>query len=338
MRRLTNKEFVKRIKKIHGDKYTYEHTKYVTTRKKVIITCPAHGKVEMRPNILLRGGICRKCSNKKRSNSIDEFIRKSKLVHGDKYNYDKVNYVNGTTNVIITCYEHGDFEIKPRAHITGDRCKKCTIGVRSYNTKEFIRRAEKIHGKLYSYKDTVFKNRETPVIIECDKHGNFEQKAGIHLSGSGCPTCASSKGEIKLEQILNKHKIKYKKEYHLDDKSKQYKFDFYLQELNILIEYDGIQHFKPVKFFGGIEKLMEQKRRDEFKNELAFLHNYKLIRIPYSKYSNLENYLLFKISKFYKYRKNGVFYKNFLDICRKENLSYKTSIQDVLKFKTYKGD
>ena len=79
----------------------------------------------------------------KKSNT-EEFIKKAKKVHGNKYDYSKVNYINNHTNVTIICPEHGEFEQTPKGHLRGQGCPKCNGGV-VQTTEEFIKKAKEIH-------------------------------------------------------------------------------------------------------------------------------------------------------------------------------------------------
>src|ERR1035437_3659881 len=87
----------------------------------------------------------------------EEFIIRAKAIHGDKYDYSKVKYINARTKVIIGCKNplHEDYEQVPDAHLRGQGCKECGIKHRSdsrkSNTKEFIERAIEIHGEKYDY-------------------------------------------------------------------------------------------------------------------------------------------------------------------------------------------
>lgn len=117
-----------------------------------------------------------------------EFINKAINVHGDKYDYSKVNYTGSTNKVIIICKEHGQFEQVANAHLRGKGCPKCKNGVRT--TKEFIEASIKIHGQFYNYNKTVFTGSKNKVIITCPIHGDFEQKASNHINKHyGCPKC-----------------------------------------------------------------------------------------------------------------------------------------------------
>ena len=124
-------------------------------------------------------------------------------------------------------------------------------------------------------------------------------------------------------------------QYNIKETDNKYKYDFYVPLLNTLIEYDGIQHYKPITYWGGDSKLLKTTTRDLAKNKLAKKFGYKLIRIPYTKYDVLEDYLLWSISKHYKYVVNGVYYKNFKDLCRGEQLPGTTVSKDVKKYLVY---
>lgn len=135
----------------------------------------------------------------------EEFIRRAKLVHGNKYDYSKVNYVNNRTKVIIICPEHGEFEQVPDSHLRGSGCpicrwKKAKESIRKaqgMTTDEFIERAKKVHGNKYDYSKVKYENTETKVCIICPKHGEFWQTPHHHLNGIGCPHCGAKKYDTK---------------------------------------------------------------------------------------------------------------------------------------------
>lgn len=134
--------------------------------------------------------------------------------------------------------------------------------------------------------------------IICPKHGIFEQSAYIHISGSGCPKCKSSKGEIEIQKYLYDNNIKYEyQKIFKDCKLKTYlPFDFYLFEHNICIEYDGEQHFKPIEYFGGYNAFNDLKIKDQLKTEYCEINKIKLIRISYIDIKNIKKILKEKIN------------------------------------------
>lgn len=123
----------------------------------------------------------------------EDFIKRSKQVHGEKFNYDLVKYKDSTKKVIIICQEHGHFEQLPSAHLRGFGCKKdsgnINGGRRHLNVDEFIERARVLHGNFYNYSKVEYKSSAEKVTIMCHTHGEFEQRAQNHLQGQGCPTC-----------------------------------------------------------------------------------------------------------------------------------------------------
>ena len=135
----------------------------------------------------------------------EEFIEKSKLIHGDKYDYSKVDYINTYTKIIIICKEHEDFLQTPYNHIRGNGCPKCAGTIKS-NTKEFIEKAKLINGDKYDYSKVNYINCSTKVIIICKEHGEFLQSPNSHLQGRRCHKCV---GTIKLntKEFIEKTKL-----------------------------------------------------------------------------------------------------------------------------------
>ena len=127
--RITTKEFIKKAKKIHGDKYDYSKAKYINNITPICIICSVHGEFWQTPIHHLRGCDCPKCSKingslKQRLNTND-FIEKAKKVHGDKYDYSKVKYTTTNEKVCIVCPEHGEFWQEASSHLRGCGCPVC---------------------------------------------------------------------------------------------------------------------------------------------------------------------------------------------------------------------
>ena len=123
LKKHTNESFIEKAINIHGYTYDYSLVQYVNTMTKVCIICPEHGEFSQTPNNHLSGIGCPVCANKKRTNN--SFIEKAIEVHGHKYNYSAVQYVNKQTKVKIICPEHGVFEQVPSNHLTGHSCPGC---------------------------------------------------------------------------------------------------------------------------------------------------------------------------------------------------------------------
>jgi flavorubredoxin len=185
---MTQEEFIEKAKRIHGDRYDYSKTNYINTRTEVCIICSKHGEFWQKPveHISRKRG-CPKCSGVCRSNT-EEFVRKAKDVHGDKYSYSKVKYINAHTKVCIICPKHGAFWQEPNIHLRGFGCAKCGKCYR-YNTEEWVNEMYKIYGEKHDYSKVRYVNAHTKVCIICPKHGEFWQTPVNYGNGVGCPVC-----------------------------------------------------------------------------------------------------------------------------------------------------
>ena len=293
MRKLTDEQFIEKARNIHGDKYDYSLVEYKNNRTKVKIICPIHGVFEQRPGDHLNGVGCKKCqyeylkdflSNKK------SFIQKAKEVHGDKYDYSKVNYINNKTDVEIICPKHGSFFQSPNSHLNGCGCFMCNGGAK-FNKEIFIQRAKEIYKDKYDYSSINYKDSYTKVKIICPKHGPFWQTPNNHLSGHGCRYCNLFKGEEKIAQILGDLNINFERTKMFDDlkDKKKLSYDFYIPSKNILIEYNGEQHYKFVPYFHKRkENFQKQKYHDLLKEEYAKNNGFKLLTISYKNFNIIE--------------------------------------------------
>ena len=145
----------------------------------------------------------------------DKFIELSKLAHGDKYNYSKVEYTHNKNKVIIICPIHGEFEQEPRHHTSGRGCTSCgrliTESARKSTTNEFIDKAKKIHNDKYDYSNVNYITDKIKINIICPTHGSFKQVPYGHLHGNGCPKCKNEK--IGWNHNLWEHQAKTSKRF-----------------------------------------------------------------------------------------------------------------------------
>lgn len=285
---IDNKIFLERSKEIHGDSYDYSLTEYFKMKFPVIIICPRHGKFEQLPMNHLRNKTgCPNCSKVK---NIDDFKIKANLIHKNKYNYSLVKFNKSKDKIVIICNEHGKFEQTVNSHLRGRGCSLCSKN-KKMTTDEFINKAMQIHGNMYDYSLTNYRNMKTKIDIICKEHGTFMQSPDSHLKGFGCTSCSEfSKGESIIKEIINKLNIEYQTQKTFDGCRDINKlcFDFYLPKLNLCIEFDGRQHFEPIEFFGGIKSFNKLKRKDSIKNKYCEDNNIKLLRIPYCEIDNIE--------------------------------------------------
>lgn len=281
MRKKSKKEYIEIFNKKHNNKYDYSLMNYINNSIKIKIICPNHGIFEQRPNDHRNSG-CPKCQKIQ----LSDFIKNSNIIHNNKFDYSLIkNIKNNKQKVKIICNEHGIFEQRVDNHINGIGCKKCTYKSYYIGVKKFIINSNNIHRNKYDY-SLVYKNyvdQHSKVKIICDKHGIFEQIASNHTSGNGCPKCKETSGEKSIRYYLEDNNIEYiYQKIFKDCKYKKYLlYDFYLPDLNMCIEYDGEQHFKPIEYFGGINTFNNVKIKDKIKNEYCNNNNIHLIRISY---------------------------------------------------------
>ena len=281
---LTTEEFIKKAKEIHRDKYDYSKTEYIDSKTKVCIICPIHGEFWQVPAIHLQGSGCKKCGIEKRSNSqrksTEQFIEEAIKVHGKKYNYSKVEYNNAFISVCIICPKHGEFWQTPDAHLHGHGCKYCLYDTlkncRRSNKDEFITKAIVVHGNKYDYSKVVYTNCDTLVTIICPEHGEFKQTPYNHLHGCSCPNCRNWRLEEDMASFLEENGIEFERQKKFDWLGRQ-SLDIYIPSVNIGIECQGLQHFKPINYFGGIEGFEKRVRLDKLKKELCNTNGINLL-------------------------------------------------------------
>ena len=272
----TLKEFINDSIKIHGKRYDYSESKYVGGKTKITVICKEHGRFYPTPNNHTKQGNpsgCPKCGHQlsieKQTKTLEMFLKESKEVHGDLYDYSKVNYTKSDEKVTIICNKHGEFYSTPNNHLMGSGCFQCRNENSRKTTEEFINESKRLHVNLYDYSKVEYKTFVDVVIIICNRHGEFKQKPKIHLGGGGCQKCNYSKGELEISNHLNKYKIQFIPQYTFDDLlyKRKLRCDFYLNKRNVVIEYNGEQHYKSNDFFGGEEGFKKIQERDKLKKE-----------------------------------------------------------------------
>lgn len=278
--------FIKAAKKRFGDKYDYSKIQWKGYKRKVCIVCPEHGDTWQTPYLHLRTQGCPVCSGRFLNGEL--FLQKARTKHGGKYDYSKVDYIDSQTPVCIICPEHGEFWQKPNSHLMGHGCRKCYEAATKIRltkpVEDFLAIAQDVHKGKYDYSLVEYVDRRTPVKILCPKHGPFMQTPKSHIRGAGCPLCNNSYLEETVSRLLTQNQIPFIAEKTFDwlTYNGTLHLDFYLYEHNIAIECQGIQHFKPVDFWGGKEGLLETKKRDHAKRTLCEKKGIKMLY-----YSNL---------------------------------------------------
>lgn len=175
-----------------NDNYDYSAVKYISYHNKVkIINKPTKTIHEVRPAALIKNG-----SGCVMENAIDKdkyAINTYLYIHGNKYDYSQFNYVNARQLNKVICKEHGEFQISHNKHKNGRGCPKCGVIKKRLSRKidvnQVLESFKKVYGDKYDYSKFIYHGKRYKSIIICKKHGSFEQTAGKHEKGGGCPKC-----------------------------------------------------------------------------------------------------------------------------------------------------
>ena len=293
--RIEKDSLINRLSLIHNNKYQYLiDTDIVGSTDKIKLIDNISGDVFLyRVDRHLLGMSPNKVT-------LNRFKIKSSEKHNNKYDYSLVKEISGSKDIVdIICPEHGIFKQTVSNHMnSGDKCPECA-GIRRWDTDILISEFNKIHFGIYGYSLVKYESAYKKVKIICKKHGIFNQGIHHHLKGQGCKSCSSNSiGEEYVKLHLEQMKIKYIHQHGFDTCRyiNKLNFDFYLPDYNTCIEFDGIQHFKPVKDFGGEKGFIDGQRRDECKNKWCVENNVRLIRIKYDQISKISEILNSELS------------------------------------------
>lgn len=290
-RRKTHEEFLEDVRLLVEDEYTVLGG-YTRTKDKLEMKHNTCGHVwEITPNNFLKGKRCPNCANDTRfkGKTQDMFVEDVNSIYEGKFAVVG-EYKGSFTPIKMYCKAHEyTFSKLPKVVLSGTRiCKHCRgeymSEIQRKSEDVFLQELKNRHkGKLVC--NSAYVNTHTKIDFECTAcEIVFSAEPNAVLRISGCPECSSSWGEKYTKQYLIENEVLFEvqKTFPGCKDKKLLKFDFYLPEYNMLIEYDGKQHFEPVEFFGGVTSYEEQVRKDKIKTEYARRERIKLVRIPYT--------------------------------------------------------
>lgn len=279
---------------------------YINSNTRLTHKCKICGHMwDSLPSNILKGSGCPKCANLKksidRSFTVDEYIDKLSVVN---HNIEFVgDYKNANTKAMHYCKVCGyKWMAYPGNILSGKGCKKCSdkssADARRKTHYDYVIQVNSINTSVAVLGEYV--NAKTPIRHKCIicEH-EWDALPDNILHGHGCPKCIESSGEKTIEEYLIAHSILFDPQHSFLDcrNKKPLPFDFYIPSLNVCIEYDGIQHFKPIEYFGGVEAFEQRKRNDAIKNNYCLTNNINLLRIKYDQCINDELDNLFNNTK-----------------------------------------
>lgn len=250
---------------------------YINTHTKTLCRCDTCGyEWEVTPDKLLQGRGCPQCSKRIKGSKIElqqklDSLNKNITVIGD--------YVNRNTPILCRCNICNHvWEVRPYDILNKQgcpKCNKCTI-----SEKEVLSRIYKVNPNIKILSNYV--NYTTKLQCSCKKCGFlWYALPGNLYQGTGCPKCNMSKGEKIIERYLLDHKIRYIAQYLVKTENSKFYIDFYLPDFNCFIEYNGEQHYKPIKHFGGEIRFNKQLIRDSNLRVYCDINNIQLIEIKF---------------------------------------------------------
>lgn len=197
MKKLTTDIFISRAMQVHGQKYDYSRSIYISAIDKIEIICPDHGSFMQKASHHMDGRGCKKCADVSRgvSNRMgwDVFVDKCNAKHEFRYEYEHNPGVTSSSKIKVKCRVHGWFEQCAATHLSGAGCNDCAVHrvsrSQAISEDEFIVRSRAAHGDRYIYAQIKMENCKDKVEIVCRVHGAFYQVAHEHYSGKGCAKC-----------------------------------------------------------------------------------------------------------------------------------------------------
>ena len=286
-KKLTNEEIKQRIFELVEDEYTKLDDTYINSKAKFKIKHEKCGhEYEVSWNAFQKGKRCPKCAGLTKLTNEDIVKRIHDLV-GNEYTKLDDTYINNQTKFLIrhNLCSH-EYEVSWHKFHGGKRCPKCA-GLTKLTNEDIVKRIHDLVGNEYTKLDNSYVNSLTKFKIKHNLCGHeYMVSWNIFQQGYRCPKCNQSKGEKFIEDYLTNKNIAFNTQKKFDDCRFKYPlpFDFAVlddKKIIALIEFDGQQHFEPVKAWGGEENLKLTQLRDQIKNEYCKAHNIPLLRIRY---------------------------------------------------------
>ena len=292
IKKKTSEGFKKEVYDLVKDEYEVLG-KYTGNKNKIEIKhnkC-GHAYMVIPSNFLLQDSRCPECFGT-HLKTTEEFKKEVYDLVEDEYEVLD-EYVNSYTPINM---KHNKCEyvypVRPSSFLRGSRCPEC-FGTHLKTTEQF---KKEVYEKVGDEFEVLGKyiNNKTPLEIKHSECGcTYLIRPNDFLRRYRCPKCSSRKGESAIIKILEKYNITYlhNKPYSGCKYKSLLRFDFLIfdnNNLKLICEFDGEQHFKPVEIYKGEDGFLETQVRDEIKNRYCSDNQIPLLRIPYWEFDNID--------------------------------------------------
>lgn len=229
-----------------------------------------------------KGNICKTCKNFDKITTIEQYNNEIHKIFPKLEAYGDFTDIYSPVN--LKCLDCGSviYKKEARSVLRGHGCQRCSWNRKFLTHDEFVEKLSAINKNIIPV-DKYIRNTEK-IKLQCKLCGKtFSMRASAALNREGCPWCNRSKGENKIKEFFDEYGIEYIPQFSFPEckYKKALKFDFYLPHQNMCIEFDGKQHYKSIKYFGGDEALQTSQKRDKIKETFCRQNNIKLLRIRY---------------------------------------------------------
>ncbi len=291
----TDTYFREEVYDLVGNEYTFLDY-YVNAHTKLRVKHNKCGSIyKVQPSNFLNGSQCPYCSGKIKKTDA-QFRKEVYDLVGNEYIFLD-SYVNTMTKLRVQHTKCGHiYKVVPNNFIRGSRCPCCSVNTGKTDAR-FKKEVFDLVGNEYTFLDP-YVNNHTKLRVKHNKCGNiYEVKPTDFLDHqTRCPYCNSPKGETIIGKILDILNINYEAQKTFDDlrDTQPLSYDFFIPSQSILIEYQGLQHYQSIDYFGGEKRFEYQQKHDKMKAEYAKANGYKLITIPYTEdtFSKIKKYLI----------------------------------------------
>ena len=291
-KKYTQKEFEEKVRIKYDNKIDLSKFIYINSQTKGTCKCNVCGyEWETRPYSLLAGHGCRKCYDERNRNKrLQKLEDVNERIHKSGTNVTIIDeYINTKTKCLARCDKCGYvWRTVPNQLYFGHGCPKCNNcwTNRRKTTDDFVKEMTELYNGEYTYKiDSEYVLTRDFITYVCPIHGEIRQLVYTHSKGNGCPLCNESGMEKKIRVLLEKNKIKFV-QWYSDKWLGLQSIDFYIPDIKMGIEVQGLQHFIPNEFFGGQEEFEKRVILDSKKKTLCAKNDVKLVYYLEEKYKN----------------------------------------------------